>query len=102
MNKMTLSISTVAMSALIGGALGLASTASAVPTGGANAQDTISQLEAGGNRVIVHRLSDAPLSQADVVAVEPGPALRGQTWDFDHNTNYQNVITGKVYYVDVR
>ena len=67
---------TAAAAALTAAVLGLAAPAAAAPSG-SDAQQTISQLEADGNRVIVNRLSDTPLSQATVVAVQPGPALRG-------------------------
>ena len=82
--------------------LGLAAPAAAAPSG-SDAQQTISQLEADGNRVIVNRLSDAPLSQATVVAVQPGPALRGTVPNTGYNDdNRQDVVTGQVYYVDIR
>jgi hypothetical protein len=82
--------------------LGLAAPALAAPSGSGSAQDTISQLEADGNRVIVNRLSDAPLAQADVVSVRPGADLRSTVRDFRYNDTYQQVVTGKVYYVDVK
>lgn len=37
---------------------------------------------------------------ATVVAVQPGPAIRSTVQDGD--STYQQVITGKVYYVNVR
>ena len=77
--------------------------AAAAAPSGSDAQQTISQLEADGNRVIVNRLSSAPLSQAEVVAVRPGPALRGTVPNAGYNDdNRQGVVTGQVYYVDVR
>jgi hypothetical protein len=70
---------------------------------GDSAAETIAMLEAdGANRVIIHRLSDLPLSEAQVVAVQPGPDLRGRVWDSDHDNTYQWVMTGMVYYVTVR
>jgi len=96
-----LTIATAAAAGFAAAVLGLAAPAVAAPSAG-NATDTISQLEADGNRVVVNRLSDAPLSQASVVSVQPGADLRGTTWDADHDTTYQNSIIGKVYYVDVR
>ncbi len=97
----SITVATAAAAGLTAAVLGLAAPAAAAPSG-SDAQQTISQLEADGNRVIVNRLSDAPLSQATVVGVQTGPALRGQTWDFDHSNRYQNVITGHVYYLDVK
>ena len=100
MNKIT--FATVAAAGLSAAILGLAAPAAAAPSG-SDAQQTISQLEADGNRVIVNRLSSAPLSQAEVVAVRPGPALRGTVPNAGYNDdNRQGVVTGQVYYVDVR
>ncbi|WP_425005243.1 hypothetical protein [Mycolicibacterium sp. S3B2] len=100
MNKIT--FATVAAAGLSAAILGLAAPAAAAPSG-SDAQATISQLEADGNRVIVNRLSSAPLSQAEVVAVRPGPALRGTVPNTGYNDdNRQGVVTGQVYYVDVR
>jgi hypothetical protein len=55
--------------------LGLAAPAIAAPTGAGNAQDTISSLEDQGYRVIVNRLSTAPLAEANVVSVGQGPTF---------------------------
>ena len=95
-------LATAAAAALTGAVLGLAAPAAAAPSAGGNADATISQLEDQGNRVIVNRLSDAPLSQATVVGIHPGADLRSQVWSTDGDSIRQNVITGKVYYVDVR
>jgi len=67
-------ITATAAAALAAGVLGLAAPALAAPTGG-NAADTISSLEAQGNRVVVTRQSDAPLDEASVVSVTRGPAI---------------------------
>ena len=96
-----LTITAVTAAALTGAFLGLASPALAAPTGG-SADQTISQLEAQGNRVIVNRLSDAPLSQADVVSVKQGGDIRGTVQDNFNDRTYQQAVTGHVYYVDVR
>ncbi|MBX7432269.1 hypothetical protein JDV09_09140 [Mycobacterium sp. Y57] len=99
----TITFTTTAVAAALGAAvLGLAAPAAAAPSAGGNADTTISQLEDQGNRVIVNRLSDAPLSQATVVGIQPGADLRGQVWSSDDDSIRQNVITGKVYYVDVK
>ncbi|PRC46590.1 hypothetical protein C6A85_89320, partial [Mycobacterium sp. ITM-2017-0098] len=66
MKKLTVATTTAA--ALSAAFLGLSAPALAAPTGG-SADQTISELEAQGNRVIVNRLSDAPLSEASVVGV---------------------------------
>ena len=98
----TIAIAGTAAAALSAALVGLAAPAAAAPSG-SDAQQTISAPEADGNRVIVHRLSDTPLSQATVVAVQPGPALRGTVSNPGYNDdNRQGVVTGQVYYVDVR
>ena len=94
-------ITAVTAAALTGAFLGLASPALAAPTGG-SADETISQLEAQGNRVIVNRLSDAPLSEASVVGVNRGSDIRGTVMDDFNNRTYQQTVTGHVVYVDVR
>ena len=97
----SITVATAAAAGLTAAVLGLAAPAAAAPSG-SDAQQTISQLEADGNRVIVNRLSDAPLSQATVVAVQPGPALRGTVPNTGYNDdNRQDVVTGQVYYVDI-
>ncbi|VEG51912.1 Uncharacterised protein [Mycolicibacterium aurum] len=96
-----LSIATVTAAALSAAFLGLAAPALAAPTG-SNADATISQLEAQGNRVIVNRLSDAPLSEASVVSVKQGGQIRGTVQDDFNDRTYQQTVTGNVYYVDVR
>ena len=98
----SITLATAAAASLTAAVLGLAAPAAAAPSG-SDAQQTISQLEADGNRVIVNRLSDTPLSQAIVVAVQPGPALRGTVPNTGYNDdNRQDVVTGQVYYVDIR
>jgi hypothetical protein len=96
-----LTIATTAAAALSAAFVGLAAPALAAPTTG-DAQSTISQLEADGNRVIVNRLSDTTLADADVVGVNRGPAIRGTVQDDFNDRTYQNTITGYVYYVNVR
>jgi len=96
-----LTIATAAAAGFAAAVLGLAGPAAAAPSGADNAQETIGQLEAGGNRVIVNKLGSTPLSQATVVSVQPGSDIREWVWDGDHDDSYLTV-TGKVYYVDVR
>lgn len=99
----TFTIATAAATGLAAAVLGLAAPALAAPTaGGGNAQDTISALEAQGNRVIVNRLSDAPLSQASVVGINRGSDIRSTVQDHRNDRTYQQTVTGHVYYVDIR
>ena len=96
-----LTITTAAAATFTAAFLGLAAPALAAPTG-SNADATISQLEAQGNRVIVNRLSDAPLSEASVVGVNRGSAIRSTVMDDFNDRTYQQTVTGHVVYVDVK
>jgi hypothetical protein len=79
-----LGFAAITATALAAGFLGLAAPALAAPTGAGNAQDTISNLQEQGYKVIVNRQSDAPLSEASVVSIGEGAT-------FSHsNTNNGN------------
>jgi hypothetical protein len=84
---------TIIASALTAGFLGLAAPAVAAPTGGGNAQDTISSLEGQGYKVVVNRLSDSPLRDANVVSVGQGPAFTHN----DLNSKATQSYTGNGY-----
>jgi hypothetical protein len=99
---------TLTAAALTAGFLGLAAPAMAAPSAVGNAQDTIASLEAQGYKVIVNRLGNAPLNEANVVSVGAGPSfnhpttglrLRDNYTDHDHNFGSENV---KSVYVNVR
>ncbi len=103
-----ITIATATAAGLAAAVLGLAAPAVAAPAAGDNAQQTISQLEAQGNRVIVNRQSGASLSDASVVSVRPGPEV--QQWvivegrqgdDRTHNDRVLQTV-GRVYYVAVK
>ncbi|AQA03986.1 hypothetical protein BVC93_17850 [Mycobacterium sp. MS1601] len=55
-------------SALTAATLSFAAPALAAPTAVGNAQDTIAELESQGYHVVVKRLSDAPLYDANIVS----------------------------------
>ena len=103
-----LTIATAAAAAGFAAVLGLAAPAVAAPSGSQNAQQTISQLEAQGNRVIVNRESGAPLSDASVVSVRPGAEIRewvtvdGRQGNDRNHTDRELQTTGRVLYVNVR
>ena len=80
--------------------LGLAAPAFAAPSGG-SAADTISALEAQGNRVIVNREGGAALSDASVVSVRQGAEIQEYTWDAQRDDRVLETV-GRVVYVDVR
>ena len=106
MKKFT--IATAAAAGLSAAVLGLAAPAVAAPTAGDNAKETISQLEAQGNRVIVNRQSGAPLTDASIVSVRPGPEIKeyvsvnGRQGDDRSHTDRVLQTTGRVYFVAVR
>ncbi|MDF2822971.1 MAG: hypothetical protein K0R68_379 [Mycobacterium sp.] len=66
---------TIIATAATAGFLGLAAPAAAAPTGAGSAQDTIASLKDQGYKVIVNRLSETPLSEANVVSVGEGPTF---------------------------
>ena len=103
-----LGFATLTATALTAGFLGLAAPALAAPTAAGNAQDTISSLQDQGYKVIVNRLSNSPLSEANVVSVGEGPtfthtnqnAKATQSYtDYDRQFAPNNV---KTVYVNVR
>ena len=83
--------------------LGFAAPAQAAPTGPGNAEQTISQLQAGGYHVIVNRIGSTPLDQASVVAVRPGQTYsRTDSGVPGADDDVVTTVTGKTVYVDVR
>lgn len=79
----TFGFTTLAAGTLTAAFLGLAAPAMAAPTGPSNAQDTISQLEGRGVRVIINRQGAVgPLDQASVTSVR---------FDTDDHVAYVNV-----------
>ncbi|MGB3485976.1 MAG: hypothetical protein WBB07_27620 [Mycobacterium sp.] len=98
---------TIAATALTAGALGLAAPALAAPTGAGNAQDTISSLEDQGYKVIVNRLSNSPLAEANVVSVGEGPSFTHNksiagTEDYTGHDRSYAAVTTRTVYVNVR
>jgi hypothetical protein len=99
---------TIAASALTAGFLGLAAPAMAAPSGTGNAQDTISSLQDQGYKVIVNRLSNAPLSEASVVSVGEGPSFSHSDSNARNNESYTGYdkqsapVTTMTVYVNVK
>lgn len=102
MNTTTLATIATAAAGLTAAVIGLAAPAAAAPTTGGDAFQTISMLEAEGNRVVVNRLSDVPLDEAEVVNVNRGPEIRMTVMDERYDRTYQQTATGHVFYLDVR
>ncbi|CAA0130976.1 Uncharacterised protein [Mycolicibacterium vanbaalenii] len=101
-------VTTTVAAGLSAAVLGLAAPALAAPSGTDSAADTISRIEADGNRVIVNRQTSTPLSEAEVVAVRPGPAIRewvsvpGRQGDNRNKIDTVLQEVGTVFFVDVR
>ena len=101
MKYLSTALSAAVATAAAAGALALAGPANAGPAGPPSARATIAQLEQLGNRVIVRRLSEATLSQASVVSVQPGPDFDKSVWNADHDLG-SPAAGGQVVYVAVR
>ncbi|MBX7450773.1 hypothetical protein GR927_22545 [Mycolicibacterium sp. 3033] len=96
----TIGIVTATAIAITVTALGLGAPALAAPTA-TSAEDTISELEAAGNRVIVTRQSRVPLDEATVVNMTTGPDIWKRLWD--NNFDDQHLTrTGSVVYLTVK
>jgi hypothetical protein len=97
-----LTITAAAAAVLAAAFVALAAPALAAPTGAGSAQDTISQLEATGNRVIVHRDSSVPLDQAAVVSITRGPVMRQAVPNSTPNGDNTRSTISQDVYVTVR
>ncbi len=98
----TLTITTTAAAALAAGVLGFAAPALAAPSGAGSAADTISALEAQGNRVVVNRQSSTPLDEASVVSVTRGPDVRQAVPNATSNGDNTRSVSNQTVYVNVR
>jgi len=92
---------TVVASGLAAAVLGFAAPAVAAPSGPGSAQDTISQLESQGYKVIVNRVGSTPLDQATVVAVRHGQTY-SRTDSGNPGDDLLTTVTDKTVYVDVK
>ena len=96
---------TVIASGLTAAGLGLAAPVEAAPAGPGNADQTISQLQAQGYKVIVNRIGSTPLDQATVIGVRPGQTYsRTDTGSGAPGSSDDLVttVTGRTVYVDVK
>jgi hypothetical protein len=92
---------TIVVSGLAAAVLGFAAPAVAAPSGPGSAQDTISQLESQGYKVIVNHVGSTPLDQASVVAVRPGQTY-SRTDSGNPGDDLLTTVTDKTVYVDVK
>lgn len=88
--------------ALAAGIVAFAAPAAATPETSGTAQQTIDELRAQGYRVIVSRLSNRPLSEANVVGIRQGQDF-SQNWiiDDDDRDYVYNELAVQTVYVDV-
>ncbi len=68
-------LGTLAASALVSAAIGLAANATAAPAGPSQVASTINDLQMHGYHVIVNRVGMAPLDMCSVNAVRPGQSF---------------------------
>jgi hypothetical protein len=102
MKNITIAAVLSALSAGFAGAVvGLAAPALAAPSNAGSAQDTISQLEAEGNRVIVNNQGGSALSDASVVSIQQGAPIRQYDWDAQGDRRVLGDV-GRVVYVNVK
>jgi len=92
---------TVAATALSAALIGLAGPALAAPAGPGNAQKMIAELQSKGYTVIVNRIGNAPIEQANVVGVRDGQTY-AQTDSATPGDSFQTRVLNKTVYVDVK
>jgi hypothetical protein len=98
MKKFT--FATIAAAGLAAVTIGLSTPADAAPSGPESAQDVINSLQAKGYRVILNKLSDAPLDQATVVDIRPGRTVTERVTGSGGNLVDKVLYT--LIYVDVK
>ena len=91
-------------SGLAAAIIGLAAPAVAAPTGPNNAEQTIGQLKSQGYTVVVNRLGNRPLDQAEVVAVRRGQSYATINAGQPIIGSSHNYVTehSQIVYVDVK
>jgi hypothetical protein len=99
-NMKKFACATLAAGGLSALTVGLGPPAVAAPSGTSNARDTISSLEAQGYNVIVNKIGDTPLDEADVVAVRNGREITQRVNDIGGDTIEKVLYT--TVYVDVK
>jgi hypothetical protein len=96
-------IATAGASALTAALVGLAAPAVAAPSANTNAQATITSLEEQGFHVVVNRLSERPLTEANVVSLGEGASVTHAVSDASGNDARQfGPVTASTVYVNVR
>jgi hypothetical protein len=95
-------LTSLAAGALASAALGLAGTATAAPSGPAQVDTTVSQLQSQGFQVIVSRVDSAATDQCTLSAVRPGQTFsRTDSGVPGAGDDLVTTVTNKTVYVDV-
>ncbi len=98
---MRIGFATALAGAATAAVIGLAGPAQAAPSGPGNAQQTISQLQSQGYKVIVNHVGSTPLDKATVVSVRPGHTY-SRTDSSSPGGDLQTTVLNKTVYVDVK
>ncbi|MBU9765315.1 hypothetical protein FR943_15860 [Mycobacterium sp. TNTM28] len=98
---MKLGFATALVGAAAAAVIGLATPAQAAPSGPGNAQETISELQAQGYKVVVNHIGSTPLDKASVVAVRPGQTFT-RTDSGNPGDSFETQVVAKTVYVDVK
>jgi hypothetical protein len=100
MNK--LHLTAVTAGALSAAALTLAAAAAAAPSGPSSVDQTVNQLKADGNTVIVNKAGAAPVDQCTVAAVRPGQTYsRSDSGTPGAQDDIRTTVTGKTVFVEL-
>ena len=75
--------------------------AQSAPTGPGNAEQTISQLQRQGYKVVVNHIGSTPLNRATVVSIRQGQTY-SRTDSGNPGDNFQTSVVNKTVYVDVK
>ncbi len=95
-------IPVMAAGALAAAALAFAGAASAAPSGPGNADQTVRQLQADGNTVILNKFGTAPLNQCTVDSIRPGQTFaRMDSGAPGAMDDIVTTVTATTVYVDV-
>ena len=97
-------LGTLAASALVTTAVGLSTTANAVPAGPSQVASTISELQMRGFHVVVNRAGTAPLDMCSVNGVRPGQTfsrMDSGSGSPGANDDIVTTVTSMTVFVDV-
>jgi hypothetical protein len=97
-----LPITAVTAGALSAAALTLAPAAAAAPSGPPSVDQTVNELKADGDNVIVNKVGAAPVDQCTVAAVRRGPIYRrSDSGTPGAQDDIHTTVTAKTVFVDI-